>query len=257
MIVNGKLVNLKPEQRLIVGFDFKPDPSKGQGREWVREQVLTLSDEIAGIGCVAKVNSALRSYGYDLIDVLHSRGLEVMADLKLYDIGDTLSTDGVILREMKPEIVTVACTAGKTAMRALKLELPDTEVLGISVLTSLNEEDTKAMFVCGIDEAVLRLSHMAAKLDDTGFKLDGLVSSGKEVAKVRAEFGTLMTLNTPAIRPAWAEVKGDGQNQKRVMTPFEAIKAGADRIVVARPIIQAANRYDAVMRTIEEIALAA
>jgi orotidine-5'-phosphate decarboxylase len=87
-------------------------------------------------------------------------------------------------------------------------------------------------------------------------KLDGLISSAKAAEMLRAEFNIALSLNTPAIRPTWAIVPGDDQNPDLIMTPAMAIKAGADRIVVGRPIVKAEKPYDAVMRTIEEIALA-
>ncbi|MFA6094846.1 MAG: orotidine-5'-phosphate decarboxylase [Candidatus Paceibacterota bacterium] len=253
---------LTAAERLIVAADFRPldglqPPIDQQGphlRWWVRNQVLALADSLKGTGVCLKVNSALRACGYDLIDEIHARGLRVFADLKLIDIGETLSTDGVYLREAKPELLTVMCVSGVGAMRSLKIKLPDTEVLGVTVLTSLKNEDTKAMFVCSAEEAVMRLTRIAAGMTDA--KIDGFVSAGTEAAMLRGEFGELFTLNTPAIRPKWAAVKGDDQNKKRSMTAAEAILAGADRIVVGRPIVQAENPYDAVMRTIEEIASA-
>ena len=238
---------LIPEARLIVAADFKPTGSNG--RKWVREQVLALADSLKGTGVYLKVNSALRACGYGLINEIHSRGLLVFADLKLFDIGETLSTDGILLDELKPEILTTVCGAGVTAMQALKAELPDTEVLGVTVLTSLRDADTQAMFTCSTEEAVMRFAEVAAEA-----KIDGLISSAMEVKVLRAKFGMLLSLNTPAIRPTWSIVPGDDQNPDRIMTPAKAIKAGADRIVVGRPIVKAKNPYDAAMRTIEEIA---
>jgi orotidine-5'-phosphate decarboxylase len=252
---------LKPEERLIVAADFKPDLEilgftkwndvKGLLRRQVESKVLALADSLKGTGVYLKVNSALRACGYSLIDEIHQRGLKVFADLKLYDIGRTLAVDGILLREARPELVTTVCTAGVSAMQALKAELPGTEVLGVTVLTSLNDSATKAMFTCSTEDAVLRFAEVAKAA-----KIDGLISAPKEAAPLRANFGMLFTLNTPAIRPLWSVVKGDDQNQDRVMTPAEAIKAGADRIVVGGPIVGADNPYDAVMRTIEEIASA-
>ncbi|MDP3961616.1 MAG: orotidine 5'-phosphate decarboxylase / HUMPS family protein, partial [Pseudorhodobacter sp.] len=103
---------LAPAERLIVAADFKPDLLKGNGRSWVRRQVLMLADSLKGTGVYLKTNSILRACGYDLIDEIHNRGLKVFADLKFYDIGETLSTDGALLKEFKPELVTVACIAG-------------------------------------------------------------------------------------------------------------------------------------------------
>lgn len=242
---------LQPAERLIVAADFRPRPEMGQWRADVRSQVLTLAGKLEGTGVHLKVNSALRASGYGLIDEIHALGLRVFADLKLFDIGETLATDGVLLREAKPELLTTVCVAGVSAMQALKAELPDTEVLGVTVLTSLNEADTQAMFTCSTEEAVMRFAQVA-----TDAKIDGLISSPKEAAVLRARFGLVLSLNTPAIRPTWAIVPGDDQNPDRIMTPAKAIKAGADRIVVGRPIVKAENPYDAVMRTIEEIASA-
>lgn len=240
-----------PAERLIVAADFKPRPIMRNGAADVISQVLALVESLTGTGVCLKVNSALRASDYYLIDKIHSRGLRVFADLKLFDIGETLSTDGVLLREAKPEFLTVVCTAGVTAMRALKTELPDTEVLGVTVLTSLGDADTQAMFDCSTEAAVMRLAQVAADA-----KIDGLISSPMEAKMLRAKFGRILSLNTPGIRPTWAIVPGDDQNPERIMTPKKAIRAGADRIIVGRPIVQAAKPYDAVMRTLEEIASA-
>ncbi len=240
---------LTPAERLIVAADFKPNGALG--RAWVRAQVLALAVALKNTGVCLKVNSALRACGYDLIDEIHACGLAVFADLKFYDIPSTLETDGRLLQETKPELVTVACATGIASMQALKAELPATEVLGVTVLTSQTDADTRAMFVCLTDEAARRFARAAADA-----KLDGLISSPRELATLKANFGMLLSLNTPAIRPAWATIIGDDQNPLRVMTPADAIRAGADRIVVGRPIIRASNPYDAVMCTIDEIASA-
>lgn len=245
---------LTPAEKLIVAADFKPDPH--EELSWnkmnsVATQVLALAYALKGTGVYIKVNSALRAYGYRLIDEIHSCDMKVFADLKLFDIGETLATDGILLCGSKPEIVTTVCMAGVTAMQMLKAELPDTEVLGVTVLTSLKDADTQAMFSCSTEEAVLRFAEVAAEA-----KIGGLISSPQEAEALRAKFGVLFSLNTPAIRPTWALVAGDDQNPERIMTPAKAIKAGADRIVVGRPIVRAENPYDAVMRTIDEIATA-
>lgn len=253
---------LTPAERLIVAADFKPRDADYPGerdagvilkrwkRDWVKRRVLALADSLKGTGVYLKVNSALRACGYDLIGEIKSRGLRVFADLKLFDIGETLSTDGVLLKEAKPELLTTVCFAGIAAMKALKAELPDTEVLGVTVLTSLKDDDTSAMFNCPLDFAVLRMARLAQQSG-----MDGWICSPKEIIMLRS-LGQEMTINTPAIRPDWAIVTGDDQNPERIMTPAKAIKAGADRIVIGRPIVKDKNPYDAVMRTIEEIALA-
>lgn len=240
---------LTPAERLIVAADFKPTNSNG--KDWVKAQVLALADSLKGTGVYLKVNSALRVCGYDLIGEIQSRGLRVFADLKLYDIGETLSTDGVLLKEAKPELLTTVCVAGVTAIQALKAELPDTEVLGVTVLTSLKLADTEEMFRATVEASVMKFALLA---ETAG--LDGLICAPTDIGFIQSVVKRSMTLNTPAIRPTWAIVPGDDQNPDRIMTPAKAIKAGADRIVVGRPIVKAEKPYDAVMRTIEEIASA-
>ena len=240
---------LTPAERLIVAADFKP--TIPNGHEWVKTQVLALADSLQGTGVYIKVNSALRACGYDLIGEIQSRGLRVFADRKLYDIGETLSTDGVLLKEAKPELLTTVCVAGVTAMQALKAELPDTEVLGVTVLTSLKLADTEEMFCATVKASVMKFALLA---ETAG--LDGLICAPTDIGFIQSVVRRSMTLNTPAIRPTWAIVPGDDQNPERIMTPAKAIKAGADRIVVGRSIVNAEKPYDAVMRIIEEIASA-
>jgi len=234
-------------ERLIVAADFKPDDLGWRG---VRQQVISLCETLSGTGVYIKVNSVLRACGYNLIDAIHSHGLKVFADLKLNDIPETLATDGALLREVKPELLTVMCTTGIASMSALKTELPDTEILGVTVLTSLTEAEVLKIYrYPAILLAVRDLSELAFQAG-----IGGVVCSAKEAETLRRNLGDSMTINTPAIRPSWSIVAGDDQNQKRVMTPADAIKAGADRIVVGRPIVRATDPHKAVMRTLEEIA---
>ena len=239
---------LLPAERLIVAADFKPDHTKGQGRTWVKDQVLSLADDLHDLNCIIKVNSALRLVGYELISSLHARGLQVFADLKLYDIGETLFTDGTILQEMKPDLLTTVCAIGEKSLKALKGALPSTEVLGVTILTNLTDEEIRFIYGLSISDMVLNFAKIAANAG-----LDGLISAPTEAARLREFLGSEMTINTPAVRPAWTFVPGDDQNPERIMTPAQAIQAGADRIVIGRPILQAKDRREAAIRTIEEI----
>lgn len=243
---------LTPAERLIVAADFKGV----SGRSEVYTKVLHLADQLAGTGVVLKVNSALRAHGYDLIDEIQARELRVFADLKLNDIPATLAGDGELLREAKPYILTAMCSTGTVALKALKDQLPGTEVLGVTILTSLTERDTGRMFGKTLSDAVMALTDQV--IDADGYPcVDGFISSAKEVGQLRQYFtGRNFSYNTPGIRPAWALVESDDQNMDCVMTPSKAIKAGADRIVIGRPITQAESPADAVARTIEEIASA-
>lgn len=238
---------LTVQQRLIVAADFKPDET---GRQGAYCSVIGLAEQLQGSGVTIKVNSILRAFGYELIEQLHACGLRVFADLKLYDIGETLATDGALLREFKPELLTVCCDAGVDAMSRLKDMLPDTEVLGITVLTSLTNEDLRAQGQT-IEEKALANAFLAKAAG-----IDGLICSPKEVYALRTMFGDTFTHNCPGVRFASQQVAGDDQNQDRVATPAGAIRAGADRIVMGRPIVQADNPLDAVKQALDDISSA-
>jgi orotidine-5'-phosphate decarboxylase len=240
-------MSLTAQERLIIAADFPPH--KEHDRKWISDQVLMLADELADTGVIIKVNSALRACGYSLIDEIHARKLRVFADLKLFDIEATLETDGAYLSEVSPYLLTAVCSTGLSGLVALKTALPKTEVLGVTVLTNMTDSDTDIMFSCNVQQAVLRFARIA-KVANIG----GVISAPYEADMLRKELGKGFTINTPAIRPAWSLVAGDDQNPARVMTPEKAILAGADRIVIGRPITQAKNRRDAVQKTLDEIA---
>lgn len=237
---------MKIAERLIVAADFDPRTCGGLGG--AHGKVLALAESLQGLGVIIKVNSILRAYGYGLIQQLHDLGLRVFADLKLNDIPETMELDAAMLAVLKPEILTVMCGASSLGMRRVKDVLGDqTLVLGVTVLTSMDKPHCNAVYVTDPEETVVRLARLAF----VGHA-DGLVLSPQEVATVRAvQELDAFRLVTPGIRPAWASVAGD--DQKRVATPAEAITAGAERIVVGRPITQATDPRAAVERTLAEI----
>ncbi len=244
-VADGSLVKEESESRLIVAADFSPRDFGG--RAGVEEKVLELANSLRGTGVYIKLNSVLRSSGYDLITKIHDQGLKVFADLKLIDIPNTMKTDGEMLAEVKPDIVTVMCCSGPDGMRVVQKVLgAETEVLGVTVLTSLNEEECQAIFTCSTKAGVLRFARMAQLAG-----LGGLILSPKETEILTARFEITLGLNTPGIRPKWSVVEED--DQSRVLTPYEAIKNGAKRLVVGRPIIQAKNPREAVLCTLDEI----
>lgn len=232
-------------ERLIVAADF--DPRKVGGLAGVESKVLVLAKALEGTGVIIKVNSFLRACGYELIETLHAHGLKVFADLKLIDIPATMEIDAAILEKFKPDFLTVMCCAGIDGMHAVQKTLSETKVLGVTVLTSLNEEECQAIFTCSTKAGVLRFARMA-KLAGLG----NLILSPKEVEVVKNRFELNLGLNTPGIRPVWSLVEGD--DQSRVLTPDQAIRNGAQRIVIGRPITQAENPREAVEKTLREIA---
>jgi len=119
-------------------------------------------------------------------------------------------------------------------------------VLGVTVLTSLNEEECQAIFTCSTKAGVLRFARMAQLAG-----LDGLISSAQEAEMLKKRVELVLRANTPGIRPSWSII--DKDDQARVMTPAKAIKAGAKRLVIGRPIITAKDPKEAILRTLEEI----
>jgi orotidine-5'-phosphate decarboxylase len=252
---------LSLSESLIVSADFDPNdapverPQRGvyyaKKRDWVRSQVLRLSDKIHSTGVYLKVNSALRACGYGIIDEIHARGLPVFADLKLFDIPTTLATDGIFLREARPELLTVVISAGLTGLKELKAQLPESEVLGVTVLTSHKERDTRVLFKSSVDDTVLRLGGVAIAA-----KLDGLVCAPKEARMMQQYCKRRFSINTPGIRFRGELFTNDDQNADRVMTPAQAIRAGVDRIIMGRSVTSAISPLDIVNRVLDEITLA-
>lgn len=237
---------LTAAERLIVAADFSP--KKCEGEEGVRQRLSAFAESLRGTGIILKVNSSLRAFGNDLLRKIREFGLRLFADLKLNDISATLALDGEFLAYVNPELLTVMCSSGVEGMKALKDALPKTEVLGVTVLTNLKPEEVMAIYGCTIETAVGRFATLAK---DAG--IGGLVGAPQEIPILRQHGGDAMTINTPAIRPSWAIVAGDDQNRDRIATPASAIRAGATRIVVGRPIMQAPDPLEAVKRTIAEI----
>ena len=119
-------------------------------------------------------------------------------------------------------------------------------MLGVTVLTSVDEEECQSIFSCSTKAGVLRFARMAQLAG-----VAGLVSSPQEAEMLAGKKELVLAANTPGIRPEWSLVAGD--DQRRVMTPGKAMKAGVKRIVVGRPITQADNPLEAVRRTLDEM----
>lgn len=245
---------LSVAERLIVAADFTPTKLGASG---VFNDVFSLAKDLKDTGVCIKVNSVLRAFGYSLITGLQDLGLKVFADLKLIDIPNTMETDAKLLKFFQPDILTIMCCAGIDGMSAVQKYLGDkTEVLGVTILTSLNEEECQAIFTCSTKAGVLRFARMAQLAG-----LGGLILSSQEAELISKRKELLLSINTPGIRPLWSLVEGD--DQSRVLTPTQAIKNGAERIVIGRPILlacpndkgQPQSPREAVERTLEEIQL--
>jgi orotidine-5'-phosphate decarboxylase len=159
--------------------------------------------------------------------------VDVFLDLKLHDIPATVSGAARAVRGLAPRYLTVHAGGGPAMIRAAADALPDTLVTGVTVLTSLTDDDLTAIGLAGPPEsAVRRLASLAV-----GAGARALVCSPQEVAAVRAAVGPDVVLITPGVRPAGA----DRQDQARVATPEQALADGADLLVIGRPITAAAD----------------
>ena len=225
--------NLPLSERLIVAADYSP--VEYGGIEGARKKVLDLAQELKGTGVYIKVNSILRASGYGLINDLHELGVKVFADLKLNDIPNTMSIDAEMLAEAKPEIVTVMGCAGIEGVKAVQEILGDsTEVLVVTVLTSLDDDECQQIFGCSTSAGVLRFARMAQLA-----KVGGLILSPDEIKTLKNRSEITLSMNAPNFRPEWSFVEDDDQNPDRSLSIVEAFKNGAKRAVMGRAIINA------------------
>jgi len=158
-------------------------------------------------------------------------GVQVFLDLKLHDIPNTVAGAARAVAKLRPEILTVHAAGGADMIKAAVQAAPETLVAGVTLLTSIGDKDLVDLGVGGsVSDAVRRMAALAVSAGARG-----LVCSPQEVAAVRAEVGPDILLITPGIRPAGVT----SDDQARIATPVEAVKAGADLLVIGRPITRA------------------
>jgi len=231
-------VALDPRDRLIVALDV---PSVREAEALVARLGETVS--------FYKIGYQLAfAGGIDFARVLTSAGKQIFLDLKLHDIGNTVAKGVESVVRLGATFLTVhaypqTMHAAVDARAGSNLRL-----LAVTVLTSYDDADLAA---AGYDFTVSELvAERAAQARDVG--VDGLVCSGEEAAALRPIVGASMVLVTPGIRPAGA----DAGDQKRIMTPAAAIAAGADHLVVGRPVIAAPDPKAAAEAIVADIAQA-
>jgi orotidine-5'-phosphate decarboxylase len=160
-------------------------------------------------------------------------GVQVFLDLKLHDIPNTVAGAARAVAKLRPEILTVQASGGAEMIKAAVAAVPEAIVAGVTLLTSIGDADLGRLGIQGpVSDVVRRMAVLAV-----GAGARGLVCSPQEVAAVRGEVGPGILLITPGIRPAGAT----SDDQARIATPEEALKAGADLLVVGRPITRAAD----------------
>lgn len=214
---------------LIVALDF-PRP----------ERALEMVEQLNGLPVIHKVGLELfLAGGNEIVRELMHRKSRIFLDLKFHDIPNTVARAAKQAALLHVEMLTVHLAGGSQMVRAVRQELEEIpalrpKILGVSVLTSFDDvrwaEVTKALteHAVDVDESVMGLVEHAS-----GWGADGIVCSALEIERVKAQYPLLYTV-VPGIRPVGYET----HDQARVMTPAQARAAGADAIVVGRPITE-------------------
>ena len=195
-----------------------------------------MADQLDPKLCRVKVGKELyTATGPAILEQLHKRGYDVFLDLKFHDIPNTCAKAVGVAADLGVWMVNVHASGGQKMMEAARNELEKKThkplLIGVTVLTSMERSDLAEI---GLDIEPMEQVERLAKLTQLS-GLDGVVCSAREVALIREICGKDFLTVTPGIRPEGSDV-GD---QKRVMTPKQAVEAGVDYMVIGRPIAQA------------------
>jgi orotidine-5'-phosphate decarboxylase len=184
-----------------------------------------------------------------VIDMITARGHKVMVDLKFFDIPETVA---LAVRELKHRGATFITVHGNDPiLRAAVAERNGAKILAVTVLTSFDESDMQEMgMTCSVADLVYLRARKALEIG-----CDGVISSGLEAAKLRDGLGDKFLIVTPGIRPGTNDVVKD-DDQKRIASAYDAIRNGADYVVVGRPIRNASDPVALVITMQKEIAAA-
>lgn len=173
--------------------------------------------------------------------------VDLFLDMKYHDIPNTVAgAIEVVTKIVQPRYITLHCAGGEDMMRAAHQACPDeTKLLGVTILTSLNQDSIRDIGLSdSLQDNVIRLAQLAQASG-----IDGVVCSAHEIEAIRQTCGYDLDLMVPGIRPAGANLN----DQKRVMTPSQAIAKGATHLVVGRPITQATDPAAAAQAIVTEI----
>jgi orotidine-5'-phosphate decarboxylase len=206
-----------------------------------RDDILRLAEALDGAAGLLKIGlQAFIANGPDLVRELGGR---VFLDLKIHDIPNTAKHAVAEAAALGAAMVTVHASGGTSMLRACATDA--TLVLGVTVLTSLDDDELRDI---GFDAPVRDTSVLLAKLaKENGLR--GVVTSPREIAAIRAACGNDLVIVTPGIRPEGS----DAGDQRRTTTPAAAVAAGADYIVVGRPITEASSPRDAALAIVDSL----
>ncbi|MGB2630363.1 MAG: orotidine-5'-phosphate decarboxylase [Candidatus Omnitrophota bacterium] len=235
---------MEAKDRLIVALDVDSTPEAEKLIE-----VLSPEADIFKVGI-----APFTGYGEKILGKLREKGKKVFLDLKFHDIPNTVRNAARIAAKHGVFMMNFHCLGGKSMLEAARKGAEEGSassghekplLLGVTILTSMTEADLQALGMAGgIEEKVMELAALAKNCG-----LNGVVASAKETRLIKSSLGKGFLVVTPGVRPTWAAA-GD---QKRVLTPKQAVAEGADYIVVGRPIIHADDPAEAARKIVEEI----
>ncbi|MGA7275604.1 MAG: orotidine-5'-phosphate decarboxylase [Candidatus Udaeobacter sp.] len=212
-----------------------------------KEKALELVQELRDQISFFKIGLQLyTAEGPEIVRAVLATGSKVWLDLKLYDIPNTVAGAVKSASHLGVHMLTIHLSGGSEMIRAATdARASDVVILGVTVLTSATEQTLREIGIADkVSDQVLRLAGLGVEAG-----IDGLVASPHEIKALRSEFGDKIKIAVQGIRPRWAE-PGD---QKRFMTPREALDAGADYIGIGRPITAHRNPCEAVSKILKEL----
>lgn len=232
-------MDIPPRERLIVALDL-PDVASA-------EKLVIKLDGAASFYKVG-FELALAKDGLIFAEMLARSGKKVFLDLKLHDIGNTVSRAVERAAERDMSFLTVHAFPQTMHAAVQGRGKSKLKILAVTVLTSWDDKDlAEAGYSDRIADLVLKRATQAKEIG-----IDGIVASAAEATGIRKKVGKETLIVTPGIRPAG----GEAGDQKRIVTPKDAIKAGADYLVVGRPVTGAADPQSAAQSIVDEIAAA-
>ena len=212
-----------------------------------KKEALDLVAQLKGDISFFKIGLQLfTAEGPEIVRIIRGSGAKVFLDLKLHDIPTTVAKAVQSAARLGVEMLTIHLSGGAEMIRAAaNAQSSDLLLLGVTVLTSIDE---KALGELGISEKIDNHVLRLAKLGATA-GIDGLVASAHEIRMLRKKFGDKIKIVVPGIRATWSHA-GD---QKRVMTPRQALDEGADYLVIGRPITADSRPREAVAKILMEL----
>ena len=225
-----------PRERIIVALDVS-----------TRDAALLLVRALSPHAGLFKIGLQLyTAAGPDVVRAAGDLGGRIFLDLKLHDIPNTVARAVESASSLGVEMLTLHLSGGRAMIEAAtQATKPETRLLGVTVLTSANETTLRETGVSSsIEEQVLRLARLGVEAG-----VNGIVASAQEARALRQAFGASLGIVTPGIRP----IGSDAADQQRVTTPAAALAAGADYLVIGRPITAAQDPRAAIERIAAEL----